>query len=311
MPISHRDGPGSPQSPVLCSGVSHRHGTTLGGEDPSRCSSPPSSQFSSRLRGRAEPWSAAPRASWPATPPSPANAGAAAAAPPPAAPAASCKRVGATVRVGHGGRATGDSRLTATYQRHQTAAHPPRHHGGYRGISPPWRSPLSPGNWWHLEGDPNAWAGRKGHAPLEAAEASRTLFCLVKRGPCRALPGTPAAQAETRGAVSGSPPGASPGAQQVAAGWPSGVCWHTAARRALCPHPAPGTSSAAPRQVPAAHELHFLGPPSVPPPGGSCRKHGPVPAAAGAGNLSAFAGVLKSRSKIGHGLNLPNFPAGV
>lgn len=43
----------------------------------------------SHCPGRAESWPAAPRASWPAMPPSPGNAGAAAAASPPAAPGAS------------------------------------------------------------------------------------------------------------------------------------------------------------------------------------------------------------------------------
>lgn len=71
-------------------------------------------------------------------------------------------------------------------------------------------------------------------------------------------------------------------------------------------YPALGTFSAAPQEVLAAHELHFLGPPSIPPPGVSCLKHGLLPAGIGVGHLLAFAGVLKSRIKIGHRLNFLN-----
>lgn len=58
------------------------------------------------------------------------------------------------------------------------------------------------------------------------------------------------------------------------------------------------TFSAAPREVPAALELRFPELPSAPPPEASYRKHGPLPAAAGAGNPSAFAGVLRSWIKM-------------
>ena len=95
--------------------------------------------------------------------------------------------------------------------------------------------------------------------------------------------------------------------QEAAAGWHSSVGWHTPPlRRQHRPYPAPGTFSAAPREVLAARGLHFLGPPSIPPPGSSCLKHGPLPTGAGVVNLLAFAGVLKSRIKIGHGLNFLN-----
>lgn len=58
------------------------------------------------------------------------------------------------------------------------------------------------------------------------------------------------------------------------------------------------TFSAAPHEVPAALELHFPELPSAPPPEASYQKHGPLPAAAGAGNPSAFAGVLRPSIKM-------------
>lgn len=173
------------------------------------------------------------------------------------------------------------------------------------------------GDYWHLEGKPNHWAGRRGHAPSKAAEVSKNLLNHKEGILWSSARDTGRSKGERKCKTSGTVTpwahlGPATELQEVAAGWHSSICWHTPP---LCtqhrPYPALGTFSAAPREVLAAHELHFLGLPSIPPPGVSCLKHGPLPAGAGGVNLLAFAGVLKSWIKIGHGLNFLNLQASI
>lgn len=136
------------------------------------------------------------------------------------------------------------------------------------------------GGCWHHGTD------RRGHSPSKADEASNYLLKLRKgeyleNSRDRA---SPKGRQEVKTVFWVSLPEPSKGTG--------------AARGRARPLHITETFSAAPREVPAARELHFPELPSAPPPEASYRKHVPLPTTAGAGNPSAFAGVLRSWIKM-------------
>lgn len=95
--------------------------------------------------------------------------------------------------------------------------------------------------------------------------------------------------------------------QKVAGSTEAFAGWHTPLLHSQhSSYPALGTFSAAPHGVLAVLELRFLEPPSIPPPGVSCLKHGSLQAGAGVVNPSTSDGALRSQIKMGHGLNFLN-----